>query len=57
MNLSEIFLIVSLIFGIINCWPFWAVAAQPWRPYAFAISWVFFVAWVVTTHGGINTRA
>jgi hypothetical protein len=54
MGISEIFLIVSLIFAIIYAWPVWGAPALPWRPTAFAVSWVFFILWVVFGHGGIN---
>jgi len=56
MNLSEVFLIVAVIFAIINAWPFWAAPYQPWRPSAFAISWLFFMLWLVFGHGGINAH-
>lgn len=54
MAFSEICLIVSLIFAIINAWPVWAANYSPWRPTAFAVSWVFFVLWIVLGHGGVT---
>jgi len=56
MPISEICLIVCLIFAVINAWPMWAAAYQPWRPSAHAISWLFFVLWLVLGHGGINAH-
>jgi hypothetical protein len=55
MQLSEICLIVSLIFAIIYAWPFWAPPYEPWRNRSHAISWLFFVIWIVFGHGGIHT--
>jgi hypothetical protein len=54
MPLSELCLVVCLIFAIINVWPFWNPQAAPWRPTSFAISWAFFILWIVMGHGGIN---
>jgi hypothetical protein len=53
MPFSELCLIVSLIFAIINVWPFWNPSTAPWRPTAFAISWLFFILWLVLGHGGV----
>jgi hypothetical protein len=54
MPFSEVCLIVAFIFAIINAWPLWAAPYQPWRPTAFAVSWLFFMLWLVLGHGGIN---
>jgi uncharacterized membrane protein YecN with MAPEG domain len=56
MPLSEICLIVCLIFAVIHAWPVWGAPYAPWRPSAFALSWLFFVLWIVLGHGGINTH-
>ena len=56
MAFSEICLIVCLIFAVIYAWPVWGAPAAPWRPTAFAVSWLFFVLWIVLGHGGINAR-
>jgi hypothetical protein len=54
MGASEICLIVCLIFAVIYAWPRWAEPVVVWRPTAFAVSWFFFVLWLVLGHGGIN---
>jgi len=55
MNISwaEIFLIVSAIFAVINVWPFWTPNTTSYRPYAFAVSWLFFILSVIAGHGGV----
>jgi hypothetical protein len=54
MPMSELCLIVSLIFAILYCWPMWSAQVLVWRPTAFAVSWLFFVLWLVLGHGGIT---
>jgi hypothetical protein len=56
MPISEICLIVSLIFAFIYCWPTWGAQIVVWRPTAFAVSWLFFMLWLVLGHGGINAH-
>jgi hypothetical protein len=34
----------------------WPAPYQPWRPGAYAISWLFFVLWIVLGHGGVVVR-
>jgi hypothetical protein len=50
---QEIFLIVSTIFGVIYAWPIWAPPYEPWRNRSFAISWVFFLFWIIAG-GALN---
>ena len=54
MPVSQICLIVSLIFAIIFVFPRWAAPYEPYRWSAFALSWLFFIFWLVLGHGGIN---
>jgi hypothetical protein len=50
---QEICLIVSTIFGVIYAWPIWAPPYEPWRNRSFAISWVFFLFWIIAG-GALN---
>jgi hypothetical protein len=57
MPVSEICLIVALIFAFIFTWPRWPEpAGDLYRWSAFGVSWFFFILWLVLGHGGVSLR-
>lgn len=48
----NVWLLVQLIFAAIAVWPVWTPVYATWRMMAFAISWLFFAIYLVSSHGG-----